>query len=95
MEGKFQIKLHYPNPNPAPLVSFSHVFFEKIVTTWPRIYLSRHVREYGKFLLVKSGIRNLSSTEKDPDSSDWNPESTAWSSESKIVLDSLLWGDIF
>ena len=114
MQGKFSIKLRsrlLPAPvklrycrvsYPAPFVSFSHVVFEKIVTAWPRIHLSRHVREYGKFLLVKSGIlglgirntavgiRNLSPAEKDPDSSDWNPESTAWGPESKIVLDSLI-----
>ena len=97
MEGKFSIKLrgrllpapvklHYCTVSSlAPFVSFSHVVFEKIVTAWPRIYLSPQVREYGKFLPVEFGIlglgfrntvvgiQNLSSTEKDPDSSAWNP----------------------
>ena len=97
MEGKFSVKLisrllpapvklHYCRvSSPAPFVSFSHVVFEKIVTAWPRIYLSQQVREYGKFLPVEFGIlglgfrntvvgiQNLSSAEKDPDSSAWNP----------------------
>ena len=81
MQGKFSIKLR----SPAPFVSFSHVVFEKIVTSWPRIYLSPQVREYGNFLPVEFailslgfrntavGIRNPSSTEKDLESSTWNP----------------------
>ena len=50
---------------------------------WNPEYNSRTVE-----VLLKIGIRNPSSSDKD-----WNPEYTAWDSESKTVLDSLTWGN--
>ena len=41
-------------------------------------------------ILQRNGIQNPSCTDKD-----WNLESTAWNPESKTVLDSLIWGDLF
>ena len=63
--------------------------------------VSPNVRESGKFLFVESGnlgwntalgIRNLMSTEKDLESSNWIPESTLWNPESKTVSDIPLHG---
>ena len=52
--------------------------------------------EYGKCLLVESGImgfgiRNPITTDKELEFSAWNPESTTCNPESKSVLDSLTW----
>ena len=52
--------------------------------------------EYGKCLLVESGImgcgiRNPSTTDKESEFSTWTPESTMCNPESKSVLDSLTW----
>ena len=44
-------------------------------------------------ILLKIGIQNPSSTDKDWNPVTWNLESTSWNPEYKTVLDSLIWGD--
>ena len=69
-----------------------------------RIFIYRpskviRVPEAGKFSLVECGIlgfgiRNSVQGIRNP-TNDWNPEFTAWNPESKTVLDSLTWDDMY
>ena len=57
--------------------------------SWLSVESGIQLKESGIPLTI--GIRNASSTDKNPESSPWSPESVAWNRQSKTFLDSLIW----